>query len=136
MLKLESVRAAVLDTHIWIWLSGGDPKGAAFTVFRGQPIVSAISLWEVSMLATKGRLTLRPDPQSWIETNLADPIQLEPLTPAICVDSCQLQDFHGDPADRLIVATALNLGVPLLTVDRSIVEWAASHPELHVLTAP
>lgn len=133
MPKIEQLRAAVLDTHIWVWLSSGDPKAKAFAGFRGQPIVSAISLWEVSMLAAKGRLELKPDAQTWIETNLQDPVELEPMTPEICVQSCALDDFHGDPADRIIVATALTLGTPLLTLDREIIRWSKEHPGLVVL---
>lgn len=133
MPKVEQLRAAVLDTHIWVWLSSGDKRAKVFSAFRGQPIVSAISIWEVSMQASKGRLELKPDPQTWIESNLQDPIEMEPLTPAICVESCGLIDFQGDPADRLIVATAMALGVPLLTLDRKILAWAETHPELTVV---
>ncbi len=85
------------------------------------------------MLASKGRLALKPDVQTWIEANLQDPIEMEPLTPAICVESCQLPDFQGDPADRLIVATAITLGVPLFTIDRTILAWSEAHPELAVV---
>ncbi|GAB5562276.1 MAG: type II toxin-antitoxin system VapC family toxin [Synoicihabitans sp.] len=134
MPKVDQLRAAVLDTHIWIWLNSGDKRAKAFTEFRGQPIISAISVWEVAMLASKGRLELKPDPQSWIETNLGDPIEMEPLTPAICVESCGLTDFQGDPADRLIVATAMVLGVPLLTLDRKIIAWSEKQPELTVVS--
>lgn len=133
MPKVDQLRAAVLDTHIWVWLSSGDKRAKVFEAFQGQPIVSAISVWEVAMLASKGRLKLKPDPQSWIEANLLDPIEMEPLTPAICVESCELTDFQGDPADRLIVATAMALGVPLLTIDRKILAWAEGHPGLTVM---
>ncbi|MBT5901234.1 MAG: type II toxin-antitoxin system VapC family toxin [Opitutaceae bacterium] len=133
MPRLESTRAAVLDTHVWVWLSSGDKRGQAFRSFTGQPIVSAISVWEVSMLASKGRLELKPDSRTWIEDNLKDPIEHEPLSPEICVDSCALENFQGDPADRLIVATAMVLGVPLITADREMIAWAKKHPELTIL---
>ena len=133
MPKIESARIAVLDTHIWIWLSSGDPRGVPFATFVGQPVLSDISVWEVAMLASKGRLTLKPDAQTWIEANLKDPIELEPLSPEICVASCNLQDFQGDPADRLIVATALVLGIPLITADRQIIAWVKNNPTLSLL---
>lgn len=133
MPKVDQLRAAVLDTHIWVWLSSGDKRAKAFNAFQGQPIVSAISVWEVAMLASKGRLELKPDPETWIEANLQDPIEMEPLTPAICVESCGLADFQGDPADRLIVATAMALGVPLLTIDRKIIAWSENHAGLTVI---
>jgi PIN domain nuclease of toxin-antitoxin system len=133
MPKIESARIAVLDTHVWIWLSSGDPLGRPFASFVGQPVLSDISVWEVAMLASKKRLTLKPDPQTWIETNLKDPIEIQPLSPEICVASCNLEEFHGDPADRLIVATALVLGIPLISADRQIIAWAKDNPALQIL---
>lgn len=134
MPKIESARIAVLDTHVWIWLSSGDPRGRPYASFAGQPLLSDISVWEVAMLASKGRLSLEPDTQTWIETNLGDPIELQPMTPEICVASCNLEDFQGDPADRLIVATALVLGVPLITADGQIKIWAKTNPALQLLS--
>ena len=133
MPPVEHLLAAVLDTHAWVWLSAGDARAQALREFRGTPVVSAISLWEVAMLAQKGRLELLPDTGSWIAANLAHPVSLEPLSPAICVESCRLPEFHGDPADRLIVATALTLGVPLVTADRGIIDWNARHSRVQLV---
>jgi PIN domain nuclease of toxin-antitoxin system len=81
--------------------------------------VSAISVWEIfSMLAEKGRLELAPDMDVWISKNLTPPVELEPISPAICIACCRLPEFHGDPADRLIVATAITLGLPFITADK------------------
>jgi PIN domain nuclease of toxin-antitoxin system len=98
--------------------------------FKGTPIVSAISIWEVSMLESKGRLELTPDVDTWIAQNLGPPYVLEPVNPAVSIQSCRLPDFHGDPADRLIVATAIECGVPLITADHQIIEWNARHRAL------
>jgi len=130
---LESIRAAVFDTHAWVWASAGDQRARAAASFRGQTILSAISLWEISMLESKGRLELLPDLDTWIEKNLAPPVELAPLSPAICVASVRLPDFHGDPADRLIVATAIVLGVPLVTADKSILDWNKSLSQLQTI---
>jgi PIN domain nuclease of toxin-antitoxin system len=129
---LENLVAAVLDTHVWVWTCAGDARAQAMAPFKGTPMVSAISIWEVSMLESKGRLTLDPDLESWITTNLSPPFVLEPLSPAVSVQSCRLPDFHGDPADRLIVATAIECGVPLVTADRQIIDWNDRHRMLQV----
>ncbi|MDB4353926.1 type II toxin-antitoxin system VapC family toxin [Akkermansiaceae bacterium] len=123
MPKLNHLVAAVLDTHVWVWASSGDARAEALKDFRGAAIVSAISTWEVSMLAMKNRLELKPDEETWLQENLASPVSLEPLSPEISIASCQLPEFHGDPADRIIVATAITLGIPLLTADQKIIAW-------------
>ena len=132
---LEKIEATVLDTHIWLRVSAGDPRLGELRNFRGTAIVPAISVWEVAMLASKGRVELKPDVDRWIRENLQPPVRLEPLHPEISLESCCLQDFHGDPADRLIVATALVLGVPLITADRQIIGWNERHARLQIIPA-
>lgn len=134
MQSLDKIGAAVLDTHAWVWISAGAPEAIAASAFRGRCIVSAISVWEVSMLAEKGRLELVPDLDVWISTNLTAPVELEPISPEICIASCRLPAFHGDPADRLIVATAITLGLPLMTADKKIIEWNKSQARLQILS--
>ena len=85
------------------------------------------------MLEGKGMLILEPTLEEWIEANLRAPVELEPLHPAISIESCRLADFHGDPADRLIVATAAVLGLPLVTSDAKIIEWARERSGLKVI---
>jgi PIN domain nuclease of toxin-antitoxin system len=115
----------VLDTHVWIWLASdperlSEPARRAIKRSKGMGI-AAISCWELAMLAVRRRIELDRDPLAWIEDSLeASEIELLPLTPAIAVASAQLADFHGDPADRLIVATALTSGASLVTKDDRI----------------
>ncbi|MCC6353914.1 MAG: type II toxin-antitoxin system VapC family toxin [Verrucomicrobiae bacterium] len=123
MPRPEHLVAAVLDTHLWVWLAAGHNRAAPLAAFKGQWFLSAISVWEVLMLESKERLRLKPNPDQWLAANLAPPVVLEPLSPAICRESCRLPDFHGDPADRMIVATALVLGLPLATADARIRDW-------------
>ena len=123
MLKIENLIAAVFDTHVWVWSAAGDPRAEKIRDFSGTAIVSAISQWEVSMLAIKGRLNLMPDEETWFSANLELPVSLVPLTVEISLASCRLPDFHGDPADRIIVATAITLGIPLITADEKIIKW-------------
>ena len=85
------------------------------------------------MLAMKGRLSLTPDEQSWFSANLEAPVSLAPLTAEISMASCRLPDFHGDPADRIIVATAMTLGLPLLTADEEIIRWNERQRVLQII---
>jgi len=133
MLNIESLIAAVFDTHAWVWASAGDPRARALENFSGTAVVSAISVWEVSMLSMKGRLELKPDEASWFSENLEPPLNLTPLTPEICITSSRLPDFHGDPADRIIVATAMTLGIPLITADEKIIRWNEDQRLLQVV---
>jgi PIN domain nuclease of toxin-antitoxin system len=132
---LEKIEAAVFDTHVWIRASAGDPQLRDLHNFRGIAIVSSISVWETAMLASKGRIKLKPDIDHWIRANLKPPVRLEPLHPEISIESCRLENFRGDPADRLIVATALVLGVPLITADRRITDWNARHARVQLIDA-
>lgn len=86
------------------------------------------------MLVQKGRLALGRDAGAWIDSALAMPgITLAPIIPAIAVESVRLPgEFHADPADRLIIATARQTGATLLTADRAILDYAASG---HVIAA-
>lgn len=60
---------------------------------------------------------LKPNEETRFSVNLEAPVTLAPLTAKISMTSCRLPDFHGDPADRIIVATAITLGIPLITAD-------------------
>lgn len=124
----------ILDTHIWIWAINGDEKiqKSGFlnqiqkSVKNNTIFISAISLWEVAMLVSKGRLILSENTLAWINNASSAPgLSVQPLTPEIAFESTILPDnFHGDPADRLIVATARVLNATLLTFDQEILKYA------------
>ena len=131
MHKLEA--GILMDTHIWIWLMEGNPvlegtralaliERAAGT---GLLHVSAISVWEIGMLESKSRITFNVPGMEWIERALALPgLRLVPLSPGIAVESTRLPGkFHGDPADRIIAATARVKDIILITKDRKILEY-------------
>ena len=89
-----------------------------------RPYLSAISLWELAMLVELDRLSLSLPLTDWLE-KAAHPrtVRLVPITPAIAAGTAALPStFHRDPADRLIVATCLELDAPLLTHDRLIMQ--------------
>lgn len=115
--------SVVLDTHAWVWVCAGDKRCGFLSRYKGRCTLPAIALWEVSMLAEKGRLNLTPSVTEWIEDNIQPPVFIQPLTVAIASLSARLQDFHGDPADRMIVATALVLQQPLVSADGNIKRW-------------
>jgi len=129
----------VLDTHIW-WWALNEPEQLSLHAAQiidntpwGQVGIAAISLWEIALLFHKQRLLLKCTPQEWIERALKETgIQVLPLAPEIAVGAYQLPDeFHGDPADRLIVATARHLGAPLVTKDKKI----RAYPHVHSVWA-
>lgn len=121
----------VLDTHIWIWWVHGDGKLTReyYEYIQEQESqglgISAISCWEVAKLVEYGRLSLPISVDEWLDEALAYPgISFLELTPIICVESTQLPgDFHRDPADQIIVATARVHNCPIVTVDRKIREY-------------
>jgi PIN domain nuclease of toxin-antitoxin system len=123
----------LLDTQVLVWLAQGDVrlgKSARDIISREASadgaVISPISFWEISMLTEKGRISLGMDVLNWMETVLAQPgIRLEQVSPAIAIDAGRLPgNIHGDPADRLIVATARHLVCPVLTTDRKILAYA------------
>jgi PIN domain nuclease of toxin-antitoxin system len=122
---------AVLDTHILVWWFDERPRLSRRVrelLDRAGPErplrVSAISLWEISNLYSFGRLDLKRPLRDWLEMATASPkVDVASITPAVAAAVATLPEaFHRDPADRIIVATSLVLGEPLVTVDRRIVE--------------
>jgi PIN domain nuclease of toxin-antitoxin system len=124
--------AVVLDTHALVWLVNGDAQlsDAARTLIDGASAVwvSAITPWEIGMLVAKGRLTLARDVDDWLEQVLALPgLRLAALDPRVAIASTRLPgSLHGDPADRLIAATARHLGAVLVTADDKLLAWGAA----------
>lgn len=116
----------VVDTHAWIWwLSEPVRLGARArrTLDGAKRIgVPAICCLEVAVLASRGRMTLDRPLLEWLHDALAVPrVDLLPLSPAVAVKAAALPaSFPGDPADRLIVATAQIESAPLVTRDDRI----------------
>lgn len=125
----------VLDTHTWIWTINGDEKilKSGFLKIieehsRNHTIfIPAICIWELSMLVSKGRVILSENTQEWIfQASSAPGMSIYPLSPEVSYESTVLPgEFHGDPADRMIVATARVLGATLLTLDKQILKYGA-----------
>jgi PIN domain nuclease of toxin-antitoxin system len=125
----------LLDTCAAIWVGNRDVLAAAAlqairaAAARTELLVSPITGWEIG-LATRVRgnpLVLLPTPQAWLADLLARPgIRVAPLAPAIALGASYLPgQLHRDPADRLLIATARELDVPIVTRDQRILGYAA-----------
>ena len=126
----------VLDTHIWIWWVDNNARltqrlQQLISTHQANGLgVSVFSCWEVAKLVEKNRLQLAYSIEEWLNTALAyEGVQLLDLTLPIVIQSTQLKEFHNDPADQIIVATAQIHRCPLLTVDSKIINY----PHVQVL---
>lgn len=131
----------LFDTHAWLWLLAGEKQISAKVISlledkrqKNSLYLSDISLWEICMLAKKGRITLGQPTLSWLKNAIKiSNVHLLHLTPEIAVESTELPgDFHGDPADRIIVASARIFNLAILTRDQKILEYSSEH-RVHTL---
>ena len=122
----------LLDTHIWVWwltrtkgkLSAAKLKKLDQLSEQEALAISAISLWEVANLHSLGRINFSIPLHEWLEkASDIRVVHVELISPKIAAEVATLPDWlHRDPADRLIIATARTLGVPLTTHDKKIIE--------------
>jgi PIN domain nuclease of toxin-antitoxin system len=123
----------VLDTHAWLWWVVGDsrlPRALKRRIEATEVGVCSISCFEIALLERRGRLTLDRNVHAWVELALArEGVRLLPLDASIATDAAQLdpEGFPGDPADRIIYATARRHGAVLATKDRRIRAHDATH---------
>ncbi len=122
----------VLDTHTWLWfiskpevLSKRAREAVSAAVREKSVLISSISAWEVALLVAKKRLKLSLDVTDWIAKSESLPfIQFIAVSNSIAVKSINLpQPLHPDPADRIIIATALSAGAPLVTKDKKLLNY-------------
>ena len=122
----------VLDTHAWVWfvsnpelLSKAAKKAIDASMGQKGIFISSISAWEVALLAAKKRLKLTIDVTDWIGKSERLPFfQFIPVDNSVAVKSVNLpQPFHKDPADRIIIATAITVGAPLVTKDKKLLDY-------------
>lgn len=136
---------ALIDTHIWIWyLDGAEERMSPEAVHllrrcaTGEGLlVSDISVWEVGNKVSRGKLALSPGVSAWVDRAGRKPgFAFLPLDRQILLSSTQLPGtVHGDPADRMLIASSALAGVPLVTADHLIVEYAATASGLSVCDA-
>ncbi len=120
----------LLDTHVLIWLDVGDSRlgpeslTAINLAFDSDELaVASISFWEIGMLVARGRLNIAIDLNVWREELLKNGLREQPMTGEIGLRAAGLSDFHGDPTDRIIVATAMEFSAELITADNKILRW-------------
>lgn len=123
----------LLDTHVLLEVTGNQEPThfgpAAVSAVdeawhRHEVAVSAISFWEIGLLAEKERIRLSNSVGNIRETLLEHGVQEIPMDGTIAMHAAALEDFHRDPADRIIVSTALLAGYRLLTRDRKSLDWS------------
>jgi PIN domain nuclease of toxin-antitoxin system len=120
----------LLDTHAAVWLASDEPvlgqKSCTLALAaraENQLAISAISFWEIALLAAKDRLELHRRPAE-LRAELLDTGVMElALTGDIALLAVELKNLHGDPADRFIVATALMHDATLITADARLLRW-------------
>lgn len=122
----------VLDTHVLLWwlsnpekLSSNAAEAIEESINAGTIYVSSISAWEIAMLSSRGRLELTSDVDDWIAAAESLPfLHFVPVNNRVAVKSVSLPEFaYSDPADRIIIATALSLRAALVTKDRRILDY-------------
>jgi PIN domain nuclease of toxin-antitoxin system len=122
----------ILDTHTWVWwvsspkrLSPSAKKIIDHSMENNEIFISSISTWEVAILVDKDRLKLTLEVNDWIARSERLPfVTFISIDNTIALKSVFLPgDFHSDPADRIIVATAITTGAPLVTKDERILSY-------------
>jgi len=124
----------LLDTHIWFWHLSGTPRvpdglRAALDGSEAELWLSPISVWELGMLAERGRVRLKTNVRAWVEeAHRRFPLRDAALTREVAVVSHELSLPHRDPADRFLAATAIVHGLTLMTVDERLrrARWLAT----------
>jgi len=121
----------ILDTHVLVWLDsastrlGERARKQIDKALREESLyISAITFWEAAMLAEKRRLTMNMEVLDWRASLLEKGLKELSLSGEIAILSAGLADFHGDPADRMIVASALRHTATLCSADEKILAWS------------
>jgi len=122
----------VLDTHVWVWfvsnpelLSKPAKKAIDAAMAQKEIFISSISAWEAALLVDKKRLELTLDITDWIAKSEKLPFfQFIPVDNSVAVKSVNLpQPLHSDPADRIIIATAITIAASVITKDEKILNY-------------
>lgn len=128
----------VADTHALLWWQAGSDRlsasARAYLAAAERVLVSPVSCWEIALLARKGRIGLDRPTAVWIRDLLAlENVAIAELSPGVAVAAAELPDFHDDPADRFLYATARSLRIPLLSQDGALRRYAESERGVAVI---
>ena len=120
----------ILDTHTLVWMDEGNTRlgqKSRKLIDKGlrneEVAISSISFWEIAMLIQKKRLSLSKPVSQWMQDLLRLGLNEIAVTGRVGIIASELANFHGDPADRLIVATAIANSATLVTADKTILKW-------------
>ncbi|MDX1996685.1 MAG: type II toxin-antitoxin system VapC family toxin [Thermoanaerobaculia bacterium] len=121
----------LLDTHTWFWFLVRSERlhraaREAIEAMPGRVWLSPISVWELGLLAERGRVEIEGDFRSWVErANRHFPINEAPLTGEIALQTLEADLPHRDPADHILAATTMAYGLTLVTADQRLLaaEW-------------
>lgn len=120
----------LVDTHALVWFVDGQSnlgpmaREMTETALKGDAgYVLAMSFWELAMLRVQGRLNFETSVAAWRKTTLVQGFIKTPVTGDIGIAAAELEEFHADPADRFIVASAVLNGLTLITAERRILDW-------------
>lgn len=132
----------LLDTHIWIWLILNHNSLNDNEIInlinnaknKNRLYLSAISIWETGMLIKKNRINVHQEPLQWINQAISKSgIIILPLHPEIAINSSILKEiFHGDPADRIIMASTIFLKSTLISADKKIIRFCQLNNLNHI----
>jgi PIN domain nuclease of toxin-antitoxin system len=123
----------ILDTHVLIWLDQGVPalgdnaRQRANGALREEALaIATVSFWEIATLCRRGRLKIGQPIAIWRRSLFDLGLQEVSLDGEIAIVAGELEGLHGDPADRIIIATSILSDATLLTADQSILDWHGS----------
>jgi PIN domain nuclease of toxin-antitoxin system len=129
---MPSAERVLLDTHVLLWWKA-DRRRLSAAARRQideatELLLSPLTFWEVAMLVEKQRVALDRPTSAWSHDVLAEArMSLAPITAEVAVVAAELKQFQGDPVDRILTATAVVAGVPILTKDTKIRVHAKGH---------
>jgi PIN domain nuclease of toxin-antitoxin system len=120
----------LLDTRVLLWLDRDDPalgntadKIAEEALALGALATSAITFWEIALLLAKDRVELARSLPQWRHDLLSSGLVECPVVGEIGIAAAHLEHLHGDPADRMILATAVHRRATLVTADQRLLNW-------------
>ena len=132
--EADSSELFLLDTHVWLWIVRGEHHRMQTGLMNYLDLlrresklqISVISVWEVGILAAKNKIQLSKEYKDWIDHAISTSgVSVVGLTPEIAIESVRLPgEFHNDPADRFLVATARVLNATLVTQDKQILNYS------------
>jgi PIN domain nuclease of toxin-antitoxin system len=138
-----NVASLLLDSHVWVWTVNSDAAlGRKAKVViraaarRNAVAVSGISFWELAVKAAKGRLEFLPDVRAWLSAaSRVHGLGVIDIDRDLMLRATAIDWRHGDPADRMLVATAIFHELELVTADRVILEYARKSRAVAVVDA-